>query len=229
MDAIQDRRVRLLQHLADPLRLRVIERLARSGPATVSELAAELGAGIPQLSNHLRRLREAELVRALRTGRHAVYELADPTLGEILKALDRVTGSPAQEAPPKPSPFVVARTCYDHLAGQLGVALFQTLVSRRALRSAKDGTVELGPQADVLLSRLGVDPHHAAADRRRFAYACFDSTEHQPHLGGALGAQLARELAARRWIELQPGSRVVRLTRAGKAGLRRTLGLDLAA
>src|SRR4051794_3862604 len=104
-----DPRVDLLKELADPVRLRVVDRLGHRGPATVSELAAELRLPMPQLSNHLRRLRESGLVRVERAGRHAVYQLADPGLEALLPLLDRLTGRIAP-APPEPDE-TDGRTC----------------------------------------------------------------------------------------------------------------------
>src|SRR3954454_12468667 len=118
---MHDLRVALLRELADPVRLRVVDRLGHAGPATVSRLAAELGVSMPQLSNHLRRLRESGLVRVERAGRHAVYQLADPGLEALLPLLDRRTGRIAP-APPEPDE-TDGRTCYEHLGGRLGVAL----------------------------------------------------------------------------------------------------------
>src|SRR4051812_8427465 len=179
-----DPRVPLLKQLSDPTRLRVIDHLGNVGPATVSELGAELGIPLPQLSNHLKRLREARLVRVERSGRHAVYELSDPGLEALLPILDRITG----RITPRPDPRRPAqsRTCYDHLAGRLGVSIFQALVDRRAIEDRPDGTVALGPSAGELFGALGVDPAAIAPGRRRFAFKCFDSTEHAPHLAGAL-------------------------------------------
>src|SRR5215218_6618985 len=94
-----DARVVLLKELADPLRLGVIGRLGHRGPATVSRLAAELDVPLPQLSNHLRRLREAGLVSVERSGRQAVFELADSGVLTLLSLLDRITGRDAEPAP----------------------------------------------------------------------------------------------------------------------------------
>src|SRR3954470_6858389 len=143
-----DPRVGLLKELADPVRLRVIDRLGHAGPSTVSELAGALDLPMPQLSNHLRRLREASLVNVERTGRHAMYTLADEGLQALLPLLDRLTG---RIAPASPEPDDTdGRTCYDHLGGRLGVGLYRTLVERDALRDEADGTVALGPHADAL-------------------------------------------------------------------------------
>jgi DNA-binding transcriptional ArsR family regulator len=218
----EDPRVALLKELADPLRLRVVDRLGHAGPATVSELAAGLGVPMPQLSNHLRRLREAGLVRVERRGRHALYSLADEGVWALLPLLDRLTGRVAVVAPMADA--AAGRTCYDHLGGRLGVALYAELRARDALRDAPDGNVTLGPAAADTFAVLGVDPAAAPGDRRRFAFECFDATQHASHLAGALGDELARALGARGWIEPAAG-REVRVTPAGARGLRSTLGL----
>jgi DNA-binding transcriptional ArsR family regulator len=211
-----DPRVALLKELAHPLRLRVIDRLGHLGPASVSALAAELGAPMPELSNHLRRLRRAGLVSARRDGRHAVYELAGRDVDVLLPLLDRLTAPETPEGGRgRTSP---SRTCYDHLAGPLGVRLYRDLCERGALRPRRDGTVELGPEAGRLLGALGVDPERVEPGRRRLAFECLDATEQRPHLAGALGAALAAALLDRGWIE-RAGGREVRLTAAGRAAL----------
>jgi DNA-binding transcriptional ArsR family regulator len=211
-----DPRIPLLKELADPVRLRVIDRLGHGGPATVSELAAALRVTMPQLSNHLRRLREAGLVRVERTGRHAIYALADESLEALLPLLDRLTGR-VTTLPPQPD-AEDGRTCYDHLAGRLGVALYATLRERGALRDEPDGTVEVDD--DAPLRGLGVDLAQVGGDRRRFAFECFDAQQHAPHLAGALGDALAEALIARGWVERGEG-RAVRVTPAGERGLRK--------
>jgi DNA-binding transcriptional ArsR family regulator len=208
-----DPRVALLKELAHPLRLRVIDRLGQLGPAPVSALAAELGVAMPELSNHLRRMRDAGLVRARRDGRHAVYELGDTGAELLLPLLDRLV------APASPNPArAPSRTCYDHLAGPLGVELYRDLCESDALRPARDGTVALGPRAPAALAALGVDAGAVEPGRRRLAFECLDATEQQPHLAGALGGALAAALLERGWIERGAG-REVRLTAAGRAAL----------
>jgi DNA-binding transcriptional ArsR family regulator len=222
---VADPRVGLLRELADPLRLRVVDRLGHRGPATVSQLSGELGVPLPQLSNHLRRLRESGLVRVERSGRQAVYQLADPGLQLLLPLLDRITG---HLRPPARPPVAASRTCYDHLAGPLGVGLYRVLVDRGALEELPDGTVEPGDTAARELAALGVDDVAAvAAGRRRLAFQCLDATERAPHLAGALGDAVAAALVSRGWVERTPGTRTVQLTAPGAAGLRQALGLAL--
>jgi len=223
-----DPRVGLLRELADPLRLRVVDRLGQRGPATVSQLAAELEVPLPQLSNHLRRLRAAGLVRVERRGRQGVYELADPGLRRLLPLLDRLTGHLAAPGDPGRPRAGASRTCYDHLAGPVGVALYRALLDHRALRERPDGTVVPGAAAAPTLAALGVDLAGVTPGRRRLAFGCLDATERAPHLAGALGEAVAASLLDRGWVRRVPGSRAVHLTAAGAAGLQAALGLALA-
>ena len=217
-----DPRVALLKELAHPLRLRVIDHLGHLGPAPVSALAAALGAPMPELSNHLRRLREAGLVRVRRDGRQAVYELGDTGAELLLPLLDRLVAPAAPQPTEAPS-----RTCYDHLAGPLGVALYRDLCERDALRPARDGTVALGPAAAAAFAELGVEVSAIEPGRRRLAFECLDATEQRPHLAGALGGALPSRLVALGWLERLDGERTVELTPLGEAGLRSELGLTL--
>jgi DNA-binding transcriptional ArsR family regulator len=224
----EDPRVALLKELADPLRLRVVDRLGHGAPATVSRLAAELAVPLPQLSNHLRRLREAGLVSVQRSGRQAIYELADPGLQQLLPLLDSITGRVLEGAPREASaPRVPSRTCYEHLGGEIGVAIYRGLRERDALRPRTDGMVELGSASRETFGALGVDVESLEPGRQRLAFECLDATERAPHLAGALGDVLADALIRRRWISRKPGERVIGLTPSGRRGLRAALGIDL--
>jgi DNA-binding transcriptional ArsR family regulator len=213
-----DERVRLLEDLANPVRYGVLTRLER-GPATASELAVALDVSPTVLANHLRRLRDRGLVAVHHEGRHAAYELAEPGLRELFSVLNGLRPRPAAE----PVPSIVAGTCFDHLAGRLGVALFDALAEAGAIVPEK-GSVRLGEGAEAALARFGVAI--PAARRRLMAYACLDRSEGRPHLGGALGAELATTLIERGWVEPQPGSRVARVTPEGERQLAALLGPD---
>src|SRR3954447_11747222 len=226
MPVTPDPRIPLLKELAEPIRLRVIDRLGHRGPATVTELSGELGVAMPKLSNHLKRLREAGLVQVTRSGRHAIYALSDPSLQSLLPLLDRLTGRALAAAGQAPSATTRSRRCYDHLAGRVGVDLYAALLERGALVDHPDGTVALGPQAEATLASLGVRTGALEPTRRRFAFEVSDSLAHAPHRAGALGGAVAEALTARGWIERGDG-RDLLVTPAGRRGLRRTLGLAL--
>jgi DNA-binding transcriptional ArsR family regulator len=225
-----DPRIALLKELADPIRLRVVDRLGHAGPATVSRLAAEMDVSLPQLSNHLRRLRDAGLVTVRRSGRQAIYELADPGLQQLLPLLDSITGRVLADVRRSTSePRLPSRTCYDHLGGEIGVAVYRGLSERDALRPRADGMVELGQAAPETFAALGVDVTALHPGRQRVAFECLDSTERAPHLAGALGDAVADALIRRRWIRRTPDSRVISLTPSGARGLRAALGVELSA
>jgi DNA-binding transcriptional ArsR family regulator len=225
MDRALDRRLTVLQELADAVRLGVVTHLEAHGPATASELSEAVAASRPQISNHLRRLREAQLVRATRAGRHTVFELADPSVTAVLEALRDVR--PGATALPAPSGFAKARTCFDHLAGRLGVLIRDRLVEVDALRPREDGNLAPGPQSRAELARLGVALDDIAPGRRRFAFECLDSTEHRSHVGGVLGDEIAHALTERGWVVRNAHHREVELTHPGIDGLARALRLPV--
>lgn len=217
-----DPRVQLLAELADPTRFAVLERLER-GPASASELASELAVGATRLANHLRRLRDAGLVSAHPEGRHTIYELAEPGLREIFSMLNGLRGRPARApggAPP-------AATCYDHLAGRLGVAVYENLLSGGGLTGRDgEGELALGPSAVEAFARFGVELP-TAPSRRMLAFACMDSLVGRPHLGGQLGALLADSLLRRGWVAPGAQARRLEVTPAGRRALRRRgVGLE---
>jgi len=222
MRAANDPRVQLLAELADETRYAVLERLEQ-GPASASELAERLGVSPTRLANHLRRLRDAGLVAVSHQGRLALYELAEPGLREIFSMLNGLRG-----APPRTGRPASAATCYDHLAGQIGVALMDHLVQSRALEARdSEGELKLGPTAARAFADLGVELPTKPA-RRTLAFSCIDGRIGQPHLGGQLGAQLAASLRRQGWVKPTEEPRGLKLTPAGNKALHR-LGIRLEA
>ncbi len=217
----------LAQAFADPLRLSILQHLM-GAPATVSELKSVTGAAQSRVSNHLTVLRERKLVRATRRGRQMVYELRDHSVGELVESMTALAGA----APTKlkvSAPLIKARTCYDHLAGRLGVSLYDALIDREALSEIKAprDPIDLGTKGVEVFERLGVDLEAALRERRRFAIGCPDWTERRPHVGGALGAALWTRFFESGWLVNQPGTRIVIVTEAGKRALRKKLGIEL--
>ncbi len=221
MRPASDARVQLLAELADETRYAVLERLEQ-GPASASELAERLDVSPTQLANHLRRLRDAGLVTVSHRGRLALYDLAEPGLREIFSMLNGLRG-----APPRTGRSArVAATCYDHLAGQIGVALMDHLVRARALKPRDgDGELNLGPAAAGAFAELGVELP-TKPGRRTLAFSCLDPRIGRPHLGGQLGAQLAVSLLQKGWVKPTAEPRGLELTPAGNRALHR-LGIRL--
>jgi DNA-binding transcriptional ArsR family regulator len=220
--------VDIAQALADPIRLTILQRLM-DGPAAVTELVVLTGEAQSKVSNHLAVLRDRGLVNATRLGRQRLYEIADPSVAQLVESLIVIAGqTPAKLA--KSSSLARARTCYDHLAGRLGVAIFDSLVARRAIEQPAAryrGPVELGPGGPAMFGQLGIDLDEVRRERRQFATACGDWTERRPHLGGALGAALWARSLERGWVAQKPGSRIVVITQSGRRSFHQHLGIRL--
>ena len=228
------RAAQLAQALADPVRLTLLHHLM-GGESTVAELTSITGTSQSNVSNHLAVLRSQNLVSNRRDGRQSVYRIADPTAAQLVESLSALAGTPAQ-LPNPVAPLAAARTCYDHLAGTLGVALFDALVAAEAIAPpdyegpahlGPSGTVTLGPNADQIFGQLGVDLAAAAATRRQFAYACRDWTERRFHLGGALGAEVYRRFVDAGWVAPGDERRQLNVSESGRAALQEHLQLDL--
>jgi DNA-binding transcriptional ArsR family regulator len=222
-----DRLVTLAQALADPLRLAILQHLME-GPASVSELLSLTGEAQSKVSNHLALLRERGLVRATRDGRQMLYTLPDASVGQLVESLTAVAGM----VPTRPwqSPQIIAaRTCYDHLAGRYGVALFDALLAQEAIMppAAARGEVALGSRSEEVFGRLGLDLPALRREHRRFAFACPDWTERRFHLGGTLGAALWRVCVERGWGVRQEGTRAIIITDPGKSKLRELCGVHV--
>ena len=216
----------IAQALADPLRLMILERLM-DGPAAVSELVLLTGEAQSNVSNHLAILRGRGLVGATRLGRQRLYEISDPGVAQLVESLFAIEGRRPAKLQKSPA-LARARTCYDHLAGRLGVAIFDSLVAHRVIAhptARYRGPVELGPAAKRVFADLGIDLEEVRKERRQFATACGDWTERRPHLGGALGAAVWARALERGWVAQRPGSRIVLVTTRGRQGFTKHLGL----
>jgi DNA-binding transcriptional ArsR family regulator len=217
--------------IANPARARMLDALFDGEAHSAGSLAAHGGITQSTASTHIDALVAGGLVVEERRGRQRLLRLAGPNVAHALEALSLI--APTTKARPLRGPDRIAnlragRTCYDHLAGALGVALTEALVARGGLDLA--GTqFTLTPAGEQELRALGVDVDSARAARRAFARACLDWSERRPHLAGALGAALASRLFALGWLVRLPGARSVRLTSAGERELTKRLGLRAAA
>jgi hypothetical protein len=198
------------------------------GPATVSELQSLTGASQSKVSNHLALLRERNLVHATREGRQMIYTLRDATVAQLVESLTMVAGMVPNRLWKSPQ-LVAARTCYDHLAGRYGVALFDALLAQEAIKAPTEmrGEVEPGPRGTEVFGKLGIDLKALRRERRRFAFACPDWTERRPHLGGMLGAALWARFVERGWVVKQQGTRAIIVTDLGKRELREQFDIQV--
>lgn len=234
---------------AEPTRARILTALLDGRSLPAGTLAAEAGVSAQTASTQLARLLDAGVVTVQPQGRRRYYRLAGPHVAAVVEALSRLSA-------PRPirslrdgtraEALRRARTCYDHLAGRLGVALTTTLLTRGALvrgdgrqepaRRDTDGFAvplrdhpyRLGPHADAVCADFGVDlaAVRATTGRRPLLRFCVDWTEQRHHLAGRLGAAFATTLQAADWLEPTPVRRALRPTELGTRRLA-ALGVDL--
>jgi DNA-binding transcriptional ArsR family regulator len=214
--------------LADTSRAAMCIALLDGRAWTASELAAAAGIARPTASQHLNQLVEAGLLTELRQGRHRYVRLASVEVAELLEHVAALAGQPVQPRSLRTvraaADLAHARTCYDHLAGALGVRLFDAMVAAGLLCDADGLTVTTAGRS--WFAELA-GPGALRTSQRPLVRACLDWTERQTHLAGALGASLYQQLVARRWVQPRPGSRAVRVTPDGELALAELLGVQL--
>lgn len=222
---------RIAAAIGEPARVRILYSLLDGRARTSTELAVIGGVSPSTASVHLHRLETLNLVKVHRQGKHRYYTLEGPEVAGALEALDVVAGSPrAKFVPNTPPDLLLARSCYDHIAGRIGVQLrhrFQALGWLSAPRHRGSDNYDLTGEGNKALEKLGVDLAGARALRRRFAYPCLDWSERQPHIAGALGAALLHVALKRKWMLQELDSRALTLTRCGRSELRSRFGLDV--
>ena len=182
---------RLAAAIGEPPRARMLYCLADGRARTSTELAIVAEVAPSTASVHLQLLAKHGLVKVFPQGKHRYYRLAGTEVCAALEALSVLAGSPAMPfVPNTPHRLRAARSCYDHMAGALGVALHERFLAKGwfAEVSATGSAYELTAEGTSAFAALGVDLDTARASRRRFAFACVDWSERRPHLGGALGA-----------------------------------------
>ena len=231
--------------LADPARCRVLAALGDGRALPASMLASEAGVAPSTASEHLARLVRAGLLTVERHGRHRYFRLAGPQVADLLEALARV-------APPAPvrslregtrsQALRYARTCYDHVAGRVGVAMMDALLDKGHLEgdrawdglaggdrpSAPGRAIRYGltGQGTAFLQEFGADLDGLPPRRPAVAY-CVDWSEQRPHLAGGVGAALTARLFALGWLRRAERGRAVHLTDQGRAGFAEVRGVDL--
>jgi len=215
--------------VGDPARANILCALLGGRALTATELAFAAGVSPQTTSGHLGKLLAARLLVLMRQGRHRYYRLSGPHVAQMLESIMNValTGPPRFQPRSKQDERLRhARTCYDHIAGALGVALLDRL-SECGFVILGEEAGEVTPDGAEFLSKLGVDLTAARAKRRIFCRPCVDWTERRPHIGGALGAALADRCFELKWIERVRDSRALTITPAGRRGLLETFALAM--
>jgi len=203
--------------IGDPGRANMLVALMRGQALTVSELAGEAGIGLPTASNHLAQLETGGLITPRRQGRHKYFALASESVAGLLEALMgfSAAGSVSVRRPgPRDPALRRARVCYNHLAGDLGVQLYDSLMARGFLVAAPDG-LELRDEGWEFAAGFGIERQDFAGARPPLCRECLDWSARRSHLGGRLGRAWLSAMEVKGWARRLPGSRVIKFTPDG--------------
>lgn len=206
---------RVAAAIGDPTRARMLGALMDGGSRPAGEIAQAAGVHASTASGHLAKLVDEGLVAVRVQGRHRYYRVSDGDVARALEALsviaERTSAGDKWQREPYRS-LKLARTCYRHLAGELGVRLFQALVARGRLAGGEDG-YELTRAGRAWLEEIGLEPPPVRGER--YAFPCLDWSERRHHLAGRLATSLLDHFLERRWLARAPQSRALKLTPQG--------------
>ena len=219
--------------VGDTARAMMLDALIDGRALTAGELAFVAGVSAPTASAHLAKLSDGGLVTVVKQGRHRYFRLASPLIARMLEGIMVVA---SVDAPPRVRPRLprdealrMARTCYDHFAGCLGVALADCLTARSMVVMGDDAG-ELTVDGADFLRQFGVDVAvEGHRHTRAFCRPCLDWTERRPHIAGAVGASITKRCFALGWVTRVRDGRSLSISKSGADGFRRTFGIDVAA
>ncbi|MGA7486200.1 MAG: winged helix-turn-helix domain-containing protein [Xanthobacteraceae bacterium] len=220
----------------DPARAGMLHALMDGRALTATELAHVAGVTPQTASGHLARMATVGLLSVERQGRHRYHRLASPAVAQMIESIMQVASGleparPRLSVGPRDAALRAARTCYDHLAGRLGVALADALVAGGYAELAADAGV-VTDAGVALLGRIGVDVEALLARRgkrsaRVLCRPCLDWSERRPHLAGAVGAALCAHALEHDWISRIRGTRAVAITPKGQRMFREAFGVRI--
>jgi DNA-binding transcriptional ArsR family regulator len=208
--------------IGEHARAEILTALMTGQALTATELAQVAGVTKQTVSTHLAKLLDARLLAVENQGRHRYFRLADRDVAQLLESLMGVafrTGAVRLRSSPGEPALRKARVCYDHLAGDLGVLVYDSMTQRRYLRADGDGPA-LTPQGERFLAELGIDVRKLERERRPLCRPCLDWSVRRHHLAGSVGAALLERCLALGWARRAKGSRVVQFSTAGEKALR---------
>jgi DNA-binding transcriptional ArsR family regulator len=206
--------------IGDTTRANMLSALMDGRALTAGELAFHAGVSAQTTSGHLAKLLQGELIALEKQGRHRYYRLASPAVAEILEALMTLAANgPKRHRPtgPKDEAMRTARTCYDHMAGRLGIAIADSL-SGKGFVMQEEGHGLISEEGTRFFCDFGIVLDGDTTSKRPLCRTCLDWSERRPHLAGRLGAALLARSLSLGWVSHVPQSRALRITRAGERG-----------
>jgi DNA-binding transcriptional ArsR family regulator len=209
---------RLGSLIGDPARANMLVALMSGKALTVSELANEAGVRLPTASTHLAKLEAGGLIGRRKQGRHRYFSLAGNDVAAVLESMMGLAarkGHTRTRTGPKDPALRKARVCYNHLAGEFGVRMFDSLIEEGQLRD-NGAQIELTEGGRAFVRNFGIDPDALERSRRPLCKSCLDWSARRTHLAGSLGAAFLDRFVELRWAERQAESRAVRFSAKGE-------------
>ncbi|NNL19693.1 MAG: helix-turn-helix transcriptional regulator [Boseongicola sp.] len=214
--------------IGDPARTNMLFCLQNSDMASAADLTRAAGVAPSTASEHLAKLTQAGLVSVSKMGRHRYFSLGSPQVAELLEGIDALAGKLAPDGPPEmrhDQAALHARTCGDHLAGHIGVAITQSLLASGHIRQ-RGKTLNLSHSGRMLFQELDVPLSPLNQSPRRFMSLCHDWSEDAFHLGGGLGGAFLETCLIRDWMRRPKGRAYVDITPKGRSILRKNFGIE---
>lgn len=215
--------------VSEPSRAAILTALLDGRFHTASELAHMAGIKPQTASFHLAKMTEAQVITVEKQGRHRYYGIQDPEVAQVMESLLSI-------APPVPiksfkqasenEAIRLARTCYDHVAGHLGVQIMSFFMQKGILSEDQDG-LHITQQGEIFFADFQINLKNTKQKRRSFSHKCLDWSERRHHLAGALGSALLDRLFELHWIEHLPTTRAIRITAEGKRGFKEVFSIEI--
>jgi len=209
---------RIAALIGDPARANILTALMSGKALTATELAYEAGVTPATTSSHLTKLADGGLIRPTKQGRHKYFALSSDDVAQVLESLMGLaagTGHLRTRTGPRDAALRKARVCYNHLAGDMGVRLYQSLLSK-AIDTESEDDIALTPSGAAFAQEFGIDINALTAAKSPVCKSCLDWSERRTHLAGSLGRAILTQIEARNWARRTPNTRIVAFTPTGE-------------
>ena len=216
---------RIAALIGDPARANMLTALLSGKALTATELSLEAGVTLQTASSHLKKLEEGGLLIQRKQGRHKYFSLADDDTAHALESLMGLAAGRGQlrtRTGPKDDALRYARVCYNHLAGEMGVLIYDSF-RQRGFLDLDDNGLALSDRGRNFVTGFGIDLAELEAKKSPLCRECLDWSERRSHLAGSLGRAIFTQLESRGWALRDKDSRAIRFTQNGDHGLRALL------
>ena len=226
---MEDQFIKTASLIGDPTRASILWALLDGRAFTATELAVSVNTSPQNISMHLGKLLEADLLCVEKQGRHKYYRFSNKEVAYAVEAMANLVPKPEVSLKNKPEnypPIKFCRTCYDHLAGKIGVALTDSLLEQKIIIE-KNNAYEISPEGEKWFSRFGINIEEAQKQKRIFLKPCLDWSERRNHIAGSIGALLLNKMIAEDWLRRTKDSRAMIITGKGEKELLKNFKIAL--